>query len=136
MLVTASKLKSQAWSRFIGSFNLGTLHCGIEIVVDGRAINNPRDLIALVVVKEDVSVECDGTVQQRIFGSQLKGIYKFRFEGQRMNGVGNPLFVKNQQGSARRICAACLISMRVGSVDKCLIGEIELRGPIGRKPAG
>src|SRR6185437_857880 len=57
MFVTSGKLELQAGKRFISRLDLRTFYGCIEIVVDRGAIYDAGDLISLVIVEKDVSVE-------------------------------------------------------------------------------
>ena len=68
-----------------GRFQFGAFHGGVEIQVDRGAIHDLRDLIALVIVEEDIAVECQRTVQRAVLGAEFEGVDIFRFESERVH---------------------------------------------------
>ena len=90
MFVTACEFELEAGRRFVGCLDFGALNRRIEIIVDRGAIHDAGYLVTLVVVEEDVAVERKCAVQQCVLSAQLIRIDKFRFEGQRMDGIGDP----------------------------------------------
>ncbi len=84
---STSKIEPQAGDWFVACFKLGTLHLGAKVEVDGGAIDDFRNLIILIVVIEDVAVQCQRAIEQRVLGTQLERIDEFRLEGKRMIGL-------------------------------------------------
>src|SRR6185437_13975847 len=66
IFIAAGELESEARSWFVSRFDFGAVDRGIEIVVDGRAVNNAGYLISRVVIMERIGVEGHRAVQQRI----------------------------------------------------------------------
>ncbi len=54
---SAREVESQARQRFPCGFQFGAFGMGIEILIDRRTINDLRDLIILVIVIEDITVQ-------------------------------------------------------------------------------
>src|SRR6185437_965277 len=111
---------------------------GIEIQIDRSAINYFGYLIVLIVVVEGTCIEGERAIQQRVLCSNLKGIYEFRLEYSRMNRRTNLIIgtvAVCKQNSARWICSACFVSMRIRPIDYGLVGEFKFRRPICCKSA-
>ena len=91
-----------------------------------------RNLIVFVIVVEDIAVQRQRAIEQRVFRAEFEGIDEFRLERQRMNRdlPTDCLPLNDRKDRARRIGAAGLVAMRVGPIDQSLIGEIELRRPV------
>ena len=83
----SGKIEVQAGSRLISGFELSAFHVRIEIVVDRRAVDDLRDLIAFVFVIEDIAVQRHGTVEKRVLAAQFECIDEFGLEGKRMDRV-------------------------------------------------
>ncbi len=132
----AREIESQARCRFPIRLHLGAFDLGVEIQIDRGAIDDFGNLIAFVVVIESACVECERAIEQRVLGAEFIGVDIFGCESQRMDRVGLIAFAKRNQHRARRVRAACFIAMREGAIDQSLIGEIELRRPIGDEAAG
>ena len=81
----AREIETQAGNWFIRRFKFRALHMGIEIVVDRRAIDDAGNLIIFVIVVENVAVQRQRPIKQRVFRTELKSIDEFRLEGQRVN---------------------------------------------------
>jgi len=58
---------------------------GVIVVVDRGAVDDLGNLIASVVIVEDVGVERQRIVQEAVLGPELEGLDIFRLESQRMN---------------------------------------------------
>ncbi len=108
---------------------------GVEILVDRGAVHDLRNLIALIIVIENTAVQRERAIEQSVLGAEFEGINEFGFERQRMIGIGITHRELWQHGP-RRIGPASLVAMRVGAVDKRLIGEGEFRCPVQRGTAG
>ena len=80
----AREIEPQAGHRLPRRFEFGAFDMRIEIVVDRGAIDDLGDLIALVIVVEDIAVQRQRAVEQRVLRAQFEGIDEFRLEGQRM----------------------------------------------------
>ena len=89
VFVAAREIEFEAGNRLPHRFQFGAFHRGIEIVVDRGAIHDARNLIACVIVEEDIAVQRQPAIQQRVLGAEFIGIDEFRLEGQRMDGVGD-----------------------------------------------
>src|SRR6185312_6259472 len=111
ILVPARKSEAETRKGFVGRLDFDTLYRGVEIVVDGRAIDDAGDLIARVIVEKRAAVQRKRTVQQRVLGAQLVGVYEFRFEGERMDRVDNARRAIVEEGGSGRVGAAGLVTM-------------------------
>ncbi len=135
---SAGKIEAQAGKRLIRRFDLGAFYMRVEVQIDRTAVDDLRDLIVLVIVVEDIAVQRQCAVKQRVFGAQLECIDEFRFERQRVIGL-NIRYTRGlaelQKYRAGWIGPSRLVAVRIGCVDQCLIGEIQLRRPIGGETA-
>ena len=86
IFISAREGEFQTRRRFPARFQFGAFHRGVEIQIDRRAVHNFRNLIILVIVIEDIAVQRQRAVEQRVLGAQFIGIDEFRLERKRMNG--------------------------------------------------
>ena len=64
-------------------------HAHRNCQIDRRAVDDSRNLIVLVIVIEDIAIERQRAVEQRVLRAQFKRIDEFRLEGQRMDRIGD-----------------------------------------------
>ncbi len=60
----------------------------IEIQIDRRAVDDLGNLVVLVIVVEDIGVQRQRAIQQRVLRAQFERVDEFRLEGQRMDREG------------------------------------------------
>ena len=80
----AREIEFQAGHRLPVASTSAPFDMGIVIVVDRGAVDDLGNLIARVIVVEDIAVQCQRAVEQRVLGAQFEGLDIFRLEGQRM----------------------------------------------------
>ena len=85
IFVSAGKIEPQARHRLPGGFQFRAFHRGVEIQIDRRAIHDFGNLIVFIIVVENIAVQRQRAVEQRVLGTQLEGIDEFRLERKRMN---------------------------------------------------
>src|SRR6185437_15314240 len=129
ILVTTVEAEFQAGQRRPGCFDFGTPNRGIEVQIDGCAINNLGNLIILVFIIEDISIQSERAIQRAVFRSQFKRVVEFRFEGQWMRLVAWRCETggsETERYNTWRVRAAALVTMRKRSIDQGLIRKVEL----------
>ncbi len=89
IFITACKIEPQARQRFVSRLEFRAFDMRIEIVVDRSAIDDPGNLIRFIVIVENIAVQRQRAVQQRVLRAQLERVDEFRLERQRMDRIGN-----------------------------------------------
>ncbi len=130
VFVAAREAELQARHRFPCRLKFGAPHRGVEVQVHRGTIHDVGDLVAFVIVEEDVAVQRQCAVERRVLGAQFESIVEFGREGFGMRRIADAAARIDGEHRARRIGAAGLVAMRVGEIDHALIGEIELGRPV------
>src|SRR6185437_7767885 len=110
----AIEAELEARKRRPGGLNFRTDDRGIEVQVDGCAINDLGYLIVLVLVEEGIRIQNQLSVQRGIFRTEFEGVVELRLERDRMRqvaGRGDIVGPDEDIRHARRICAAALIAV-------------------------
>src|SRR6185437_12951681 len=81
-LKACGTVEAQAGNGLPGAFDFTAPDFRIEILVDGGAGYDLRDLIVLVIVEEEAAVQRDGAVAQRVLAADFISIDEFGTEGQ------------------------------------------------------
>ena len=80
VFITAREIEFQAGQWLPARFQFRTLNRRVEVEVDRGAIDDLRNLVALVIVIEDVAIQRQPAIEQRVLGSEFVGIDEFRRE--------------------------------------------------------
>ena len=111
--------------RRIEEFTFHAPQFGVDVLVDRGAVHDLGDLEAVIGVMPRGHVGDHMAVEQRVLGTDFKGIERFRLER-----------IGERTGEGWRVETARTVAAGVRRIDQSLIREIQLRRPIDHETAG